>query len=124
MIKDNSQKEKRLCPKCLAETEPHIDFCQKCGVPLGDYANYDPLKRIQSTGWLYRHSVSGPSSAIILCGIWLIFGPTFLLALVYIKLLGLAALFLAIPFMLISSIILYRATKNYIRNREKNRIEI
>ncbi|MBP7088597.1 MAG: hypothetical protein KBB01_04785 [Candidatus Omnitrophica bacterium] len=119
MNKDNSQKELPLCPACLTKIEPNVDFCKKCGRPLGNWVTYDPINRIHSVGWLYRRLASGPVPLIALIGVWLIFGPTLLIGIAYMKSGESFGIIIGVLLILVSGIILYRVTRNYLSHRKK-----
>ncbi len=123
----NSNEENALCPSCMTANAPSTDFCEKCGCPIGQFVNLDPLKRIYSQGWLYRRSASGRITPIVCLGMWLIFGPSFLISMFVL----LETMFddsdsashgywFPLFFGLLSVIILYRVTKNYLRWRGRN----
>ena len=65
-----------VCPGCLAENVPSVDFCQSCGWPLSSTATIDPLRRAYSMGWAYRRSANGPIRLVVLVGMWLVILPT------------------------------------------------
>ena len=115
MDDNNPQKDTKLCPNCFTENKTSVDFCIKCGRPLGDFVNYDPIKRIWSQGWMYRKSLSEPSSPIVFYGIWALFGLPLI-----------AMLFLlpkvpqvTIPAIIIYGMVLYKVSKNYKRKKER-----
>jgi predicted amidophosphoribosyltransferase len=69
-----------VCPQCMALCEPNADFCRACGAPLSALAAFDPYKQIFVQGWFYRRATSRPTSFVVVLGMWLIFGPTVLIA--------------------------------------------
>ncbi|MCK4248618.1 MAG: hypothetical protein KAV18_04710 [Candidatus Omnitrophica bacterium] len=112
-----------ICPECMYENLPSVDFCKKCGRPMGLITTIDPLRRIHAQGWLYRKIVSGPVKPIAFWGMWMIFGPGLLMPIFFLFPrgrfdLGIACFF--IPSAL-SAMILYRVTKNYICYRVSNK---
>jgi hypothetical protein len=121
-----SEKNELLCPHCFNKNDEYVDFCSKCGCPLGNYVTLDPLKRIASLGWAYRRAVSGPISKIVLWAMWLIFG-TYL----FNSLWGLiSSLYNPEPFifpivswiaMIICIVILYKVTKNYHKYKKEGK---
>ncbi len=125
---NNSPEETKLCASCLAENDLDVDFCKKCGYPLGQFVNIDPINRILSTGWLYRRLVFGaPPRPIVLWGMWLICASYFVLIITYFA--GFSrgrpgqrissSILLIVP-SLAHAVILVRGTKNYfIRRKEK-----
>jgi hypothetical protein len=109
----------KLCPNCLADNTQQEEFCKHCGCPIGDFAGFDPMKRIQMQGFIFRQAVSAPSSPLILIGMWLIFGPSLLTALAILITNGRSAFSITMPVIVISSIILFKATNNYVKNKKK-----
>lgn len=69
-----------ICHDCAAENFTDADFCGRCGAPISGFATLDPLRQIYSAGWVYRRAISGRQQPIIFWGMWLIFGPTVILA--------------------------------------------
>ena len=110
------------CPSCLKTNNTSAEFCSKCGNPIGNFVNLDPVDQIQSQGHLFSEATNNPRSIIIIVGLWLYFG----IAIVGVSLF----LFFSnqdLPFMLnlfligiavLGGIILHKATKNYL-NRKK-----
>jgi len=74
----NDGTERALCLACLESNTPNAHFCRKCGAPLSSYATTAPLEHIYALGWMYRTALSKPARPIVLLGVWLILGPTFL----------------------------------------------
>lgn len=111
---DNSPCEDILiCPNCFSEHDTPVDFCKECGRPLGNFVNYDPIKRIWSQGWMYRKSLSEPSSPIIFYGIWILFGTSIILNIAFLPMMPV----FAIPFIIVLAFALYKITKNYNKKR-------
>jgi hypothetical protein len=80
--------EKRLnkpvCPKCFQPILGTEDFCNNCGLPLTLMATTGPYEHVLAAGYAYREASSNPHKPIVLLGMWLLMGPTFLLAVVMI----------------------------------------
>ncbi len=64
-----------LCPHCVAPIERSDDFCPTCGGPITSHASIDPLGQIYSAGYAYRQAVAEGPTRIVVLGMWLIFGP-------------------------------------------------
>ena len=110
-----------VCPSCIHENQPYVDYCENCGAPISPTVNYDPYKRIASQGWLYRKSASEPRRLITVIGMWLIFAPWLIFLVVlfystYVHPIGYVVVFL-LGF--IPAVILFRTTKNYLRKRSE-----
>ena len=126
------EKEPELvtCPNCSRTNASLAHFCTKCGAPLSALANIGPWETTLSEGFAYRQAVSGPPKTITLIGMWLLFGPA-LIGAVFLLLsrlqltmrngfvreeLGMLAGMLLLG--VISGILLFRTTRNYIRQRQ------
>lgn len=111
-----------VCPNCMTQNSPMTEFCKSCGYPIGQYVTVDPINRILSQVWLYRKAVTGRISAFGFWGMWIIFGSSIFIMLVYgiqVGIYGDGGIILRwwpIGLILIVYIaILYRVTKNYLR---------
>ena len=109
------------CPNCFADNDGLSNFCPKCGHPIGNFVNIDPIGQINSQGQLFSTAVNRPRSRIILIGLWVYFGIAITgvsLVLIYsdyefpivVKLFFLGVV-------LLSGLILYKATKNFIERK-------
>jgi hypothetical protein len=116
--------ESALCPKCLLANIPTAAFCAECGAPIGMVANVDPMQQIYAEGFGYRSAVEGPPRFIILLGMWMLFGPMALTGLVVLwnaSSLGGPVVASSAVLALISVVILYRTTRNYlVKSRSAN----
>jgi hypothetical protein len=116
-------KENSLCTACLEANPQGEHFCQKCGAPLSSYATTAPLEQIYSLGWMYRRALSQPVRPIVLLGIWLIIGPTFLWSIWHIVWSDerfWLNIIIAVFWAGLSGMILYRITKNFIVEIRQN----
>ena len=119
-----------VCPSCLTENVPSVDFCKNCGCPLSSIATIDPLRRAYSMGWAYRKAAGGPIGLIVLVGMWLLLLPTAILSPfaflqplrddVSLPARAVYAILWGIPG-LASGYLLYRMTRNYFRRRRPPR---
>ena len=104
-----------VCPGCLHEQPEGPHFCARCGAPLTAFSTVGPFERIFAQGHAYRRSVSGPTSKIVVIGMWALLLPQ-LLFLLTVRTPG------SIAFLLVSGTIygalLYRVTRNYIVRRD------
>ncbi|MBI4581037.1 MAG: hypothetical protein HY718_15140 [Planctomycetes bacterium] len=123
-----------LCPGCLAELSPGVDFCGTCGMPVSPGSVIEPLKQVQATGWAYRRVLHGRPSRIVLIGMWLIMGPMVILPALGVfyqadwswdwspaRLEDLLAEVLYSGFAVLYAIILYKVTANYFRYHSRQR---
>jgi hypothetical protein len=112
-----------VCPNCGEPNSPDTDFCESCGVPLGNMAATDPVKSIRSAAWAYRRIFSGPPSSLILVGVWVMLGPwlpVVPLIMAYqiandasLGIGGLLELSLEFLWLVLCGLLLYRITTNY-----------
>jgi hypothetical protein len=101
-----------VCPGCLSEHTEGTHFCSKCGAPLSAFATVGPLERIHAQGYAYRRAASGPTSRIVVIGMWLLILPQIFMLTLSIPSRGFVFIFSAAY-----AILLYRVTTNYIRSR-------
>src|SRR5215471_18605108 len=110
------------CPSCQALNDRFESFCDSCGAPIGATATVDPVSIIHAEGFMLRKAVDGPPRTIVLIGVWIMFLPALVISAVM-------AIYLAVNFrglgnfvffwlglglVFVSSVILYRVTRNYI----------
>lgn len=110
-----------LCPSCMHQNLPEVDFCANCLAPLGRTTAIDPIKSIYARGFIYRQARVRPSRRTLI-GMWLIFGPALLFplfSLIKEPSWG-VVLFFAIPFP-IAGVLLYRVTRSYIATQAAQR---
>jgi rubredoxin len=110
-----------LCLSCLHPSDPSNHFCPKCGAPLTSYASTGPFEHLFAEGYVYRQAVGCPRSPIVLIGVWMIFGPmaaigAFLLA--TSRQAGIADFLLGAAILLISVLVIWRATRQYCLRRQ------
>lgn len=107
--------EKALCTTCLHPNAPQTAFCKECGAPVGIISTVGPFERLFAEGFAYRQAVASPRKPIVLVGLWLIFLPTllFLFLLPPTTPYGLVMS----PVWMLSIFILYRATRNFLRQQ-------
>lgn len=107
-----------VCPGCLHEQPEGANFCAKCGAPLKSLAGFGPMERIYFEGSAYRRAAFGPSSRIVLLGMWLVLGVPIGLVLATSLLSGdVGSMLGCLPFALLGGAALYRITRNYLRQK-------
>lgn len=113
-----------ICPNCASENPSNAPYCPKCGMPIGMFSTTDPMQAIYSQGWAYRRAATGRSNALAFWGMWLIFGPAaagVILALIDLASFGeevsILGLGLSVAIGALYIAVLYRVTRNYIRQR-------
>jgi len=112
-----------VCPNCLAENPTRADYCPQCGMPIGTFAATDPIQSIHTQGWAYRKAAAGAPSRFVFWGMWAIFallivgsaGSVVGIAPAATSLADLAAGALIVGLLAVYAIILYRTTRNYVR---------
>lgn len=68
-----------VCPRCLDEVFPFVDFCPRCRTPLTSFANTGPLESALSEGWgLGEAIVTKQPRLVTLVGLLLLLTPTLL----------------------------------------------
>lgn len=117
-------REPVVCPACSATHEDGIDFCARCGAPVGRFTTLDPYKVFFATGWILRRSATARIRLIVLLGMWVLLGipVAAMVAYAIVRPEGSHALRL-LEYGLVSLIyaaILIRVTRNYINNRPKS----
>ena len=126
-MESETNAEEIICPSCLATNVSFAAFCDSCGAPIGTTATLDPIQSINTQGFLFRKALEGRPKPIVLAGLWLMFFPALLgsiYAATYFVLnrTGLADFFffwVCVGFAYVSSVILYRVTKNYLTARRE-----
>ena len=109
------------CLSCLAPNKASVDFCEKCGAPIGTTSTLDPLKMIRAEGFLLAKATHGKPKPIVLIGVWIIFLPwlvgSLLLAgsqiLYGYSFEGFVFFWIGIGLAIVALTVLYRVTKNY-----------
>jgi len=76
------EQEKPLCISCLHPNAEEAHFCEKCGAPLDSYASTAPFEQIFAQGHAFRAATEGRPRLIVVIGIWLIFLPGVLSAII------------------------------------------
>jgi hypothetical protein len=70
------------CPHCLGPITAEHHFCPHCNAPLTSYATSGPYEQVLSQGYAVRSGVARPANVLVVFGMWLIFGPTLIVAIV------------------------------------------
>jgi len=121
-VLENSMDEKIIaCLSCLAPNEATVDFCERCGAPLGTTATLDPLKMIRAEAFMLEKATVGKPKLIVLLGIWIIFFPmlaasvllTISQILYGISSEGFVFFWIGFGLTILSLVVLYRVTRNY-----------
>ena len=120
--------EAALCISCLFPNLPDSHWCKRCGAPMSSMVGFLMPDAAQAVGFVFRRAVETPANFAVVCGIWLLYFPGFLLnALVLLRIFdsgigglpGLAHFWLAIACGAICASMLYRVTRNYLTMRSK-----
>lgn len=132
MKETNDNGDMMVCPNCMTQNSVMTEFCKSCGYPIGQYVTVDPINSILAQGWLYRKAVSGRITVFGFWGMWILFGSSIFILLVYgiqvgiyrdggIILRGWQSGLILIVYIAILS----RVTKNYLRfKRERESTEV
>ena len=112
----------QLCLSCLSANDRSAHFCRKCGAQLTSLAATAPFVSIFAEGHALRQAVERPHKLIVVLGIWIIFGMIMLASMVLIlmgKRLGLQYVLVGVFFLPVSVIIIWRATRSYLKKVRK-----
>jgi ribosomal protein L40E len=127
---EQSSGETVVCTGCVAINPARADYCSKCGAPLNSLLAFSPFEQTLIEGFAYRRAVEGPASRMVLVGMWVLFGPAFVIVpfLIMPDLRRIAGpsdipVFLFAHaesgvWVLLSALVLYRATANYFSKRK------
>ena len=121
-----------VCPHCLRPITAHNHFCPHCNAPLTSYATSGPYEQVLSQGYAVRAGVARPANVLVLFGMWLIFAPTLIIAII-----SAGGLLLAFPegmeghtmarlvgmimsgfWIVLAATILWKTTRNYLRRND------
>jgi hypothetical protein len=72
---DDAIEERMLCPACLHPNALSAMFCSKCDAPLSAGAVLGPFEQIRAQRFVLHRAATGPSSPMVVFGVWLIFVP-------------------------------------------------
>ena len=120
---------KALCNRCLFPNEPEAPFCEKCGARLASAA---PFESVRAECELFRRAIERPGRLVVILGMWLIFAPCVLVGALLVRMgfgaggfslsfSEVAGILLGAGVLGISSTVLFKTTRNYLRGRGKNR---
>ncbi|MEK7952043.1 hypothetical protein [Luteolibacter soli] len=123
---------KDLCSRCLFPNELEAPFCEKCGAPLTPYASTAPFESVRAEGELYLRAVEQPGSLVVVLGMWIIFAPCLVVGAIIssmplredgfsISFIGVFAFLFGSFVLTVSSVVLFKTTRSYLRSRRKNR---
>lgn len=70
-----------VCPHCLEPIAELDHFCPACGGPVSSHASIDPLGQVYAAGRAYQNATSSRPAGIVVLGMWLLFGPGFVICL-------------------------------------------
>lgn len=106
------------CPGCAEPNPRDADFCTACGRPLSATSTLDPLKTIQSEGFMFRQATGGRPSRLILAGTWLLVVPGVLIAaLEWRQVADSSAKLLLVVATVLGGLLLFQSTRNYLKHR-------
>ncbi|MFO1459420.1 MAG: zinc ribbon domain-containing protein [Verrucomicrobiota bacterium] len=118
----DSEPARPLCISCATPNDPVANFCQHCGAPMTSYASTGPFESLFSEGRAYREAADHPRSAVVLVGVWLLFGVMFLGGVLLTTPAVKGDVFMAIPgalLMGVSLMMLIKTTWNFITGRRR-----
>ena len=101
------------CPACLYPLlEPVPERCPECNASLATASSFDHVEIIRAQGEMLRRGASNPSGIVVI-GMWLLFGPTFLAFVLLAFSTGARSLLTSGPFLLLYGAILWKVTSRY-----------
>jgi hypothetical protein len=128
---ENSVLDEPVCPHCLGPVATQHHFCPHCNAPLTSYATSGPYEQVLSQGYAVHAGVTRPANPLVLFGLWLIFAPTLIIAII-----SAGGLLLVWPenmeqhaparlvgltisgfWVLLAATILWKSTRNYLRGQ-------
>jgi hypothetical protein len=127
---ENSVLDEPVCPHCVRPIMAQQHFCPHCNAPLTSFATSGPYEQVLSQGYAVRAGVTRPANALVLFGMWLIFGPTLIISIISVGGLLLAApesmgrhatarivgIIVAGFWIALAATILWKTTRNYRRS--------
>jgi hypothetical protein len=118
--------DRALCPRCLTPYLEGTDLCRSCGAPLGMGSWVGVAKGTQAEGWFIGDAAQRrqPSRALLISA-WGVLLPTVVvsLALPFVPGLHWTQWVVALPFGLLVGFVLFRLTRNFLRDRSPWRTE-
>jgi hypothetical protein len=132
-----------LCLHCAEELIGHVQFCPKCGCPATPEAASMPYESVLARGFAFREGSTRPRKLVVVIGVWLLVGPTFLVFSGFLVAVllnvrdffdrppqgieGFIGLFLGLALIValaaISGALLFKTTVNYVKQRREMRDE-
>lgn len=69
-----------VCPKCMRELLPTVDFCPHCRSPVTSFASIGYIERAVAEGWgIGEAIVTERPSWVTVIGLWLVLAPSIVL---------------------------------------------
>ena len=68
----------KLCPHCLTENDASAHMCRQCLTPMTFFAATVPVFSVWAECDTYYKASRSPAKLIVVLGMWLLFGPWFL----------------------------------------------
>jgi len=105
-----------VCPGCARVQCADATFCGDCGAPISAVSVLGPLEQVYAEGHMFRRAARGPTSRIVLVGMWLLFFPSLL---VLITTVPRGQWPFAIPLGFLYVLLLWRVTQNYFQRKSE-----
>jgi hypothetical protein len=123
-----------VCPHCVRPIAAQHHFCPHCNAPLTSYATSGPYEQVLSQGYSMRSGVARPANVLVVFGMWLIFGPTLIIAVISAGGLLLVwpenmtqhdaargvGLIISGGWIVLAATILFKTTRNYLRSCDQD----
>ncbi|HEX4824081.1 MAG TPA: hypothetical protein VFV19_07190 [Candidatus Polarisedimenticolaceae bacterium] len=102
-----------VCPTCFFPLhESDTEQCPECGASLAPSSSFDHLSIIRAQGEMLRRGAHSPSG-IVVVGMWLLFGPTFVIFVLLAISTGARSLVTSGPLLFLYGAILWKVTLRY-----------
>jgi hypothetical protein len=78
----NANDGEPVCPHCVRPITAQHHFCSHCNAPLTSFATSGPYEQVLSQGYAVHSGVTRPRNVLVVFGMWLIFAPTLIIAII------------------------------------------
>ncbi len=128
---DDDETGTAVCPKCMNELAPSVDFCPNCRAPVTSFANTGYLESALAQGWGMGEAIVTKSPSLVhLIGLWLLLLPFLVFPLIVLFVArGDGWTWEGVIGRVVTAVILcfvvwclQRATRNYVRARRAHEV--
>jgi hypothetical protein len=129
---EHASLDEPVCPHCVRPITAQHHFCPHCNAPLTSYATSGPYEQVLAQGYAVRAGVARPANSLVVFGMWLIFAPTLIIAIIsaggFILAWGdgmerhatmrLVGMVISGFWIVLAATILWKSTRNYLRRND------